>query len=197
MKVLAAILVFTVMFSCHNERNLTSSRLVEDAYMKYVFHHAILSEGLSINNNLLSSYLNENEIHGSVLIIRYSAFGCKTCIEYIYKVLQQKYGSLSSRSNIMFVVSDINLIKSHEEYGNTVFLPKNQSLGLALEQTKTPFLFILDHGKVSSLFIPNIHRNTIFEAYLSAINERYDFLSLQDAAVDSDSSINFMPVNNK
>lgn len=35
MKVLAAILVFTVMSSCHNERNLASSRLVEDAYMKW------------------------------------------------------------------------------------------------------------------------------------------------------------------
>lgn len=136
-------------------------------------YYAVMTDGQLIDNAMFFKYLHENALLGKpVFVIRYSARSCRPCIEEITKLITSEISDLESKSNILFVVSDFeNASIKHNHY---ISLPREDSLGLKVEESPEPFVFVYDKC-VLHTFVPNNKEYDTFSFYLKMIEDKYHF----------------------
>ncbi|OJV17168.1 MAG: hypothetical protein BGO21_07245 [Dyadobacter sp. 50-39] len=93
------------------------------------------------------------------LVIRYTAIGCNSCTDELFKTLNRT-PELSKRYDILVLASYSDYMyflkwyKIAEVNCKVLFLSKGK-IPNDLENDNTSYAFVLDRGKVSSMFIPN------------------------------------------
>ena len=93
------------------------------------------------------------------LVIRYTAVGCHSCTDELFKTLSKTPG-ISEKYDILVLANYTDYMyflkwyKIAEVNYNVLFLSKGK-IPNDLENDNTSYAFVFDNGKVSSLFIPN------------------------------------------
>lgn len=136
-------------------------------------YYAVMTDGQTIDNAMFFKYLLENTLlDRPVFVIRYSAMSCESCVQDIIKLISSKISDLESKSNILFVVSGFeNARVKHNHY---ISLPREDSLGLKVEESPEPFVFVYDKC-ILHTYVPNNKDYDTFSFYLKMIEEKYHF----------------------
>lgn len=124
-------------------------------------------EGTQIQSERWHSILEERNLSEKpFLVIWHSALGCSSCNDY---VLDKTADIPSKGLPLLIVGADF---RSKTSSDRTVYLARNESLGLITEDLKLPFVFIYD-GEIRHLFFPSPGNQLVFETYLDTILSRY------------------------
>lgn len=108
------------------------------------------------------------------LVIRYTAIGCNSCVDMLFKILNNS-NKINNKYDIIVLanytdyVYFIRWFKVSEVRHNVLYLEKG-SLNLTLENDHDSYVFVVDvDNKVSSIFIPNNLFPEYTEMYLQNI----------------------------
>lgn len=135
---------------------------------------SVFSDGNHLSSEVLLDYQIRNDLlDNDLLVVRYSDMSCAPCKNYIVSKLSDYYGNLAEHKQVLFIASDFNGSQV-EEYGNTVYLRGKEYLGLPLEESNIPFVFIYSNSTVLHSFTPVPGEDDCFDLYLAAINSRYE-----------------------
>lgn len=124
-------------------------------------------EGTRIQSERWQTILEERNLSDKpLLVVWHSALGCSPCNDY---VLNKTSDIPTKGLPLLIVGADF---RSKTSSDRTVYLDRNESLGLITEDLKLPFVFIYD-GEIRHLFFPSPGNQLVFDTYLDAILSRY------------------------
>ena len=114
-------------------------------------------------------------INSSILILRFSIFNCSACIHFALDKLLQGFKDFKSNKRILLIYDDENMRVYESTFGKISYVSTNRNvLGLPIESTNTPSLFILDNDlKNKQFFVPEKEMPELTDEYLSIIKRRY------------------------
>lgn len=150
--------------------------LIEDLDLYY---QQLLYLGLMDNNSELEfsklkttqSAIIESMYNTPVLVVRYSAFNCNSCIDFCLSKLEQFFPNFNNDKHLMFIYS--NYPKNYKtDFLQTLNLEK-ENLGLYTEDANLPFLFVLHKGIVNHVFVPDGKYPEHYDLYLKEIIKKY------------------------
>lgn len=150
--------------------------LIEDLDLYY---QQLLYLGLMDNNSELEfsklkttqSAIIESMYNTPVLVVRYSAFNCNSCIDFCLSKLEQFFPNYKNDKHLMFIYS--NYPKNYKtDFLQTLNLEK-ENLGLYTEDANLPFLFVLHKGIVNHVFVPDGKYPEHYDLYLKEIIKKY------------------------
>jgi hypothetical protein len=145
-----------------------------DLYSKQLLYLSIKDNNCKLDYSKLKN--NPTEIIGStfqspVLILRYSAFNCNSCIDFCLSKLEQYFPNYKNDKHLMFIYS--NYPKNYKtDFLQTLNLEK-ENLGLYTEDANLPFLFVLHKGIVNHVFVPDGKYPEHYDLYLKEIIKKY------------------------
>lgn len=130
-------------------------------------------EGSSINQQTFLKYVYKSGLEDQpILVVRYSSFTCRSCMNYISDVLCAMIPDAISHNRVVYVESEC--INNSNKFGTTLFLPQGETFGWEIEETREPLIFVYD-GSVKHLFIADVQYPKLLNSYLSAVQKRYSF----------------------
>jgi hypothetical protein len=93
---------------------------------------------------------------------------------FVLKKLKEHFPDFSTSDKVMLIGSEIEPRLKVDFFGKEILTLKNSELGLPIEETKTPFLFLLDKkGKIEMVFIPDKSLPDYTDRYLEVIKNRF------------------------
>jgi len=158
---------------------------VSDGYnLEYFMNNYVVNNDCSVRkiNNPYSYLRNDstksqkllNRINNVTLIFRFSGYYCDVCNIFVLKKLKEHFPDFATSDKIMLIGSEIEPRLRVDFFGKEILTLKNSELGLPLEETKTPFLFLLDKkGKIEMVFIPDKSLPDYTDRYLEVIKNRF------------------------
>ena len=107
------------------------------------------------------------------LIYRVSGNMCSDCIEFGRKQLENVFGEINEKSNVMIVLSDVSSLEKKTIYKNRCFSLYESNVTLSYLPVETyciPFFFVVDENmKIKMLFTPDKALPQYTEQYLLAV----------------------------
>ena len=108
----------------------------------------------------------------TTLIFRFSGFFCDACNMFVIKKLKQHFPDFATSNKIILIGSEIEPRLRVDFFGKEILTLKNSKLGLPIEETKTPFIFLLNKkGKIDMVFIPDKSLPEYTDRYLEFIKK--------------------------
>jgi len=109
------------------------------------------------------------------LVFRFSGNYCDECIDLIIADLKKYLPDYDKNDRIILLGSELSARVKDGYYGKKVLsYTSTTGLGLPLEKSFIPFLFIVDKGKVSEMvFMPMRSQPDLTKEYLQYINYKY------------------------
>lgn len=150
------------------EKNLSMELYINQLITEAVKNENIL---LSYNNNFLENHFQKFEKNTPLLILRYSKFSCKSCVDFSKQKISEHFNSKNLNNKVLYIVSDYENKESHKD--ERVIHLRNQTLGIPLEDTNQPFLFVLKNNTVQNIFIPDNSFPFFFDNYLNELIRQY------------------------
>lgn len=136
---------------------------------------SIMNDGKEIDNGLFIKYLLINHLSDEpILVVDYSQMGCNSCIQSMLNGLTEVFDSVEHNRNIVFVISESYRDDSEPIVGNSIYLPKDETLGFETERNRYPILFVYSHG-IRHSFMPDPEAPDVYKLYLKTIRSRYGF----------------------
>lgn len=156
-------------------KNTHANRDISTAYLLSHIELSISNDGQTINNESFNRYLFYTHlINDPVLVIDYSELGCRQCYQFMMDGLAEQFGDVMQNPRIVFVVSDSYLYEEGEIRGNTIFLPKDEKLGIENNDNLYPLLFVYV-GEVRHSFMPDPNAPDVYHQYLNTLRKKYEF----------------------
>ena len=146
----------------------TAEIMINNGYL-----YGCLVDGYKINYPEFNLYMENNNLrYTSLLVIKYSLFSCKPCVDFLIDLLKEKIPDFGSDKRIVFLLSGYN-VRTVPDYPNTVFIRNSSITGEYFwEQTDEPMVFVYNDG-IRHSFIPIPDYPNIFSIYLDMIMHRY------------------------
>lgn len=127
-----------------------------------------------LRNDSAKSQKLLNRINNVTLIFRFSGNFCDACNMFVLKKLKEHFPDFATSDKILLIGSEIEPRLRVNFYGKEILTLKNRELGLPLEETKSPFLFLLNKkGKIEMVFIPDKSMPDYTDRYLVFIKNRF------------------------
>ncbi len=145
--------------------SLKSEQLGFDYYVRQIVLESIANNGLLVD--LPQRTGNEEPI----LVMRYSAFNCSSCVTFCADKLSEMFEDYKNNGNLLLVQSDFPA-NSKTLYGNSIDLGKSK-LELPLEKSNLPYFFLLTGNRVDHVFVPDDRFPEYTDTYLNEIKARY------------------------
>jgi hypothetical protein len=151
---------------------------IESLYFQNNEINGLMNNGLNLNDNIILFNSDESIYNIKLselpptLILRYSAYSCNHCIDYINEKINKYFGNHEFTHNVLIIASDYNK-NTMKRNQNIVYLLNSNTLGLPIEKTRTPFVFLLENGKVTHLFTPERSFDKYTDVYFKFLKERY------------------------
>lgn len=140
-------------------------------YLQENLFESIVNNNSFIHENVTNiiNYSIDTQIK-PVLICRFSSLSCKSCVNFIEKKIKQHFTNIDSEP-ILFIEFE----GGKESYLNGIRCINIESnkIGLSIEETNLPFLFLLIDNKVQHFFLPDINFPEYTDLYLQNIKKRY------------------------
>lgn len=146
-------------------------------YLYNSIYQSAENEGISVDTNTLEWIRGKSEhflidFNKPILIFEYSIYSCTPCIDFIYEKLMNAFDyKLNDTRQILFLCFNSNS-RIKGKIAHTINLGKKR-LNISIEKEETPFLFILNKGKVENIFVPDTNFPEYTEFYLKEIKKRY------------------------
>lgn len=156
------------MFS-NNKNNLTM-----ELYVNQLITESLINNNIEVSfdtNKESSEYFLKYNITEPLLVLRYSAYSCKSCVDFSRKKVQEYFSEKNLKDNVLFLVSDCK--QCNISIDEKVILLHNKKLGIPIEETNQPFLFVLKNNVVNNIFIPDIEYPIFVDIYLKEVIKRY------------------------
>lgn len=119
--------------------------------------------------------LQEIILNSPILVFRFSLFNCTACVNFGLDKLQEYFKDFASNNRIILIYDDENMRVSGSMFGKMPYVTKDRYiLGLPMEKSNTPFIFLLDSDmKAKQFFVPEKEMPSLTDEYLSIIKKRY------------------------
>ena len=172
--IVGALFVSVYTFKRVNDQSASrdDGQLLYLSYMNQLYL-SIIDDSTPINNLLIKEYLHKWDLSTEpVLIINYSTFSCKSCMDFLLHGLEKVFPNYASNSQILFVASGYKT-EPQRKYGNTVYLSYGENMDLDSEESNEPFLLMCIEGRVFHVFTPSSSYEELYETYLTAVKDKY------------------------
>jgi hypothetical protein len=161
---------FAILLSANskNDRDLESLKSEQtslDNYVKGLLFESIGNDGLIVNVS------QRTASEKPVLVFRYSAFNCGSCVKFGMNKLAEYFEDSTSNSDLLFVQSDFPE-KGKVMYRNSVDLGRTK-LDIPVENSNQPFFFLLTDNRIDHVFIPDDRFSEYTDTYLQEMKTRY------------------------
>jgi hypothetical protein len=151
---------------------------IESLYFQNNILTGLMNNGLTVNDDivLFNSDGNIRDIKlselPSTLVFRFSSFSCNMCIDYVLEKMKKHFEHYEINPNVLIIVSESNP-SAMKKWKNILHLRDSNTLGLPVERAHIPFIFLLEKGKVTHLFIPDESFDKYMEFYFKLLKDRY------------------------
>jgi hypothetical protein len=141
--------LFPKINNCSQERSETE-KITVNKFQEQVVANVYKNELHKVNNGKL--YFNEKYIElynlkmdFPILVFRFSLFNCTVCVNFALQKLQKHFQDFTTNSRIILIYDDENMRVSESMFGKMPYVTKDRYiLGLPMEKSNTPFIFLLD-----------------------------------------------------
>lgn len=139
----------------------------------------IWMERMYVENNIYETIRNQNcslllpdNISGkdTILVCYYSALSCGTCVDFAMAKIEEYFPNSDEDSRILFIAYDFNEKVSFEKKNTIKLLSRKTEL--PINENTSVCYFVLTHGVVEYLFIPEKSYETYTDIYLTEIKNK-------------------------
>ncbi|MDD3323185.1 MAG: hypothetical protein PHS59_17265 [Paludibacter sp.] len=154
----------------NHEKNLTL-----ELYTNQIITESIRNNSVKIsiedNKEILNKLQMYSSVNKPVLILTFSAFSCKSCVDFSRKKVHEHFDNFILNNRAVFIVSNFenyNVLRNE-----SVTIMKFDNLGIPLEETNQPFFFILHNGVAQNIFVPDKEFPIFTDIYLNELRKKY------------------------
>jgi sulfur relay (sulfurtransferase) DsrC/TusE family protein len=177
--VITGILIFVFFrISPQNQATKSDENKIESLYFQNNEINGLINNNLKISDDiiLLQSDGNIRDIKLSelppTLVFRFSEISCSHCVDYVLDKIKQYFKDYEINPNILTIVSDSRQSTTQKKR-NMLYLQSPNTLGLPVEKSYIPFLFLLDKGQVTHFFFPESAFDKYTDIYFKSLKKRY------------------------
>lgn len=169
-------LLILFMLNNYNTQKSVNNELSDDKlmFMSHIYT-SVSNDNLYIKNQKLNNYIkNKNYENENILVIRYSRYSCKSCIDFVLNYLSKYIPNFKENPKILFIISDCNE-NSPKEFINTIILNKGELLNMPAEELRIPLLFVINNNIIKHVYMPDTSQKDIMGIYFKELLNRYKF----------------------
>lgn len=116
----------------------------------------------------------DNYRKSATIVFRFSGLYCDACIESTIERFKHVFPDFSSNPHIVLLTTDVNDRVKESFLGKRTASLLNQDLGIPLEVSTVPFIFVIDkEQQCKMLFIPERSKPELTETYLRIVKHRF------------------------